>query len=180
MLPEDQRGNGDIKYFSRYALCARGLRDFLAKAGVPYFSLDAFRNIARQVLGNDRLFATCSWHTMYNAKKKGRVGTIKRYFGRTKARGPNWSGPCGGKRCAETCHLGRSRLRIQIVKEENGAFSWTLLKHIETGMCMFGRLGSNNPVEQQHAKQLKDRGQNPFKFLYAWVVEITKIEGEII
>ncbi|CAL6334494.1 unnamed protein product [Bathycoccus prasinos] len=41
MLPEDQRGNGDIKYFSRYALCARGLRDFLAKAGVPYFSFDA-------------------------------------------------------------------------------------------------------------------------------------------
>jgi len=41
MLPEDQRGNGDIKYFSRYALCARGLRDFLAKAGVPYFSHDA-------------------------------------------------------------------------------------------------------------------------------------------
>ena len=44
---------------------------------------------------------------------------------------------------------------------------------------MFERDGSNNPVEQQHAKQLKERGQHPWKFIYAWVAVI-KIEGEII
>ena len=259
MLPENERGNGDIKYFSRYALCARGLRDFLAKAGVPYFSFDAchsyhpyyrgvygnvvavadtkeasltncafalstddsehgglynalfdvikdgeneselieimkkklsvvisddndaFRNVARQVLGNDRQFATCSWHMMYNAKNKGKGWDDKTLF---------W--PYQGARTelerAERWEDVRQNLpprafeslRLQKVKEENGAFSWTLLKHIEAGMCMFGRSGSNNPVEQQHAKQLRNRGQNPFKFVYAWVEEVTKVEGEII
>ena len=41
MLPEEQRGNADIKFFSRYALCARGLRNFETEAGLPYFSFDA-------------------------------------------------------------------------------------------------------------------------------------------
>jgi hypothetical protein len=118
---------------------------------------------------------------MYNAKKKGKGWDDKTLFW------PYQGARSELERAVWWEALRRNlppraleSLRIQIVKEENGAFSWTLLKHIETGMCMFGRLGSNNPVEQQHAKQLKDRGQNPFKFLYAWVVEITKIEGEII
>ena len=45
---------------------------------------------------------------------------------------------------------------------------------------MFGRQGSNKPVEQLHAKQMKERGQNPFKFVYAWCEAVTKVEGEII
>jgi len=40
--------------------------------------------------------------------------------------------------------------------------------------------GSNNPAEQQHAKHLKDSRQNPFKFVYAWVAEVSKVEGEIV
>ncbi|CAL6334962.1 unnamed protein product [Bathycoccus prasinos] len=46
-------------------------------------------------------------------------------------------------------------------------------------MCMFGRSGSNNPVEQQHAK-LKDRGQNPLKFAIAWCDKVTKVEGKLL
>lgn len=42
---------------------------------------NALRAVAWQVLGNDRLFATCAFHMMHNAKKKGRVGTINCYFG---------------------------------------------------------------------------------------------------
>ena len=45
---------------------------------------------------------------------------------------------------------------------------------------MFGRQGSNNPVEQQHALQLKERGQNPYIFVNAWCKEVTKVEGKII
>ena len=56
-LPVNQRDgvNNDIKYFDRYALCAKGLRDFLAKAGVPYFSFDAchsYHPFYRGVYGN--------------------------------------------------------------------------------------------------------------------------------
>ena len=259
MLPEDQRGNGDIKYFSRYALCARGLRDFLAKAVVPYFSFDAchsyhlyyrgvfanvvalvdtkemsltncafalstddseygglynalfdvikdgqneselievmkkkrsvvisndnsaFRNVARQVLGNDRRFATCSWYMMYNAKKKGKGWDDKTLFWPYQGAQTELERAERWEELLQNLPRGAfESLRLQKVKEENGQFSWTLLKHIEAGMCMFGRQGSNNPVEQLHAKQLKDRGQNPFKFLFAWVAEVTKVEGEII
>ena len=45
---------------------------------------------------------------------------------------------------------------------------------------MFGRKGSNNPVEQKHAVQLKDRGQNPFHLANAWCDEVTKVEGKIL
>ena len=40
----------------------------------------AFRGAARQELGNDRRFATCSWHMMYNAKKKGKGWDEKTLF----------------------------------------------------------------------------------------------------
>ena len=55
-----------------------------------------------------------------------------------------------------------AHLRDQKAKEEreNGN-TWTALKHIETGMCMFDRCGANNPVEQLHARQVKHRGGNP-------------------
>jgi len=263
-LPVDQRGDdGDIKYFVRYALCARGLRDFLAKAGVPYFSFDAchsyhlyyrgvfgnvvalvdtkvdakdptltncafalstddsehgglynslfdvikdgenesplievmkkkssvlisddnpaFQRIARQELGNDRRFATCSWHMMNNAKKAGKGWDEKTLFwpyvgARTQfERDGHWEElrrvlPAGAF----------ASLARQKEKEENNQVSWTLLKHIDAGMCMFGRQGSNNPVEQLHAKQLKDRGQNPFKFAYAWIEGCIEMEAVII
>ena len=260
-LPVNQRDgvNNDIKYFDRYALCAKGLRDFLAKAGVPYFSFDAchsyhpfyrgvygnvvalvdtkeesltncafalstdnseqgflykalfdvikdgenqselidvmkkkssvaisddsvrFRGVAREDLGEARQFATCSWHLMNNAKKQGKGWDEKKLF---------W--PYQGARTqlerAERWERLRQRLpraafeslEKQKEKEENGQFSWTLLKHIDAGMCMFGRKGSNNPVEQQHAVQLKDRGQNPFNFANAWCDEVTKVEGKIL
>jgi len=259
MLPEEQRGNADIKFFSRYALCARGLRDFEAEAGLPYFSFDAchsyhpyyrgtygnavalvdtkresltncafalstddsentglytalfdiikdgenesplielmkkessvvisddstaFRGAARQELGNDRRFATCSWHMMYNAKKKGKGWDEKTLFW------PYQGARTEVERAARWAELGEAlppsafeSLRTQKVKEENGEFSWTLLKHIDAGMCMFGRDGSNNPVEQQHALQLKNRGQNPYVFVKAWCKEVTKVEGKIL
>ena len=66
----DQRGDdGDIKYFSRYALCARGLRDFLAKAGVPYFSFDAchsYHPYYRGMYGNVVALADTKRETLTN------------------------------------------------------------------------------------------------------------------
>ena len=41
---------------------------------------DRFRRITRQVLGNDRLFATCSWHMMNNAKEVGKGWDEKTLF----------------------------------------------------------------------------------------------------
>ncbi|CAL6337918.1 unnamed protein product [Bathycoccus prasinos] len=118
---------------------------------------------------------------MYNAKKEGKGWDGKTLFW------PYQGARTELERAKRREELRRvlpgsafESLRMQKVKEENGEFSWTLLKHIEAGMCMFGRQGSNNPAEQQHAKQLKDRGQNPFKFVYAWVAEVIKVEGEII
>ena len=53
-------------------------------------------------------------------------------------------------------------LREQKAKEEReNANTWTALKHMEAGMCMFDRCGANNPVEQFHAKLVRDRGENP-------------------
>jgi hypothetical protein len=263
-LPVDQRGDdGDIKYFSRYALCARGLRDFLAKAGVPYFSFDGchsyhpwyrgvfgnvvaladtkvdakdptltncafalstddsehgglynslfdvikdgenesplievmkkkssvvisddndrFRRIARQVLGNDRRFATCSWHMMNNAKKVGKGWDEKTLFWPYQGARTQFERDGHWEELRRVLPPGAfASLARQKEKEENGQFSWTLLQHIDAGMCMFGRQGSNNPVEQLHAKQLKDRGQNPFKFAYAWLEGCIEIEGVII
>lgn len=40
----------------------------------------AFRGAARRALGNDRRFGTCSWHVMYNAKKKGKGRDEKTLF----------------------------------------------------------------------------------------------------
>ena len=40
--------------------------------------------------------------------------------------------------------------------------------------------GANNPVEQPHSKQVKDRGSNPFQMLYAWCHAATEMEGAII
>ena len=50
-------------------------------------------------------------------------------------------------------------LREQKTKEEGeNANTWTALKHIEAVMCTFDRCGANNPVEQLHAKPVKERG----------------------
>jgi len=118
---------------------------------------------------------------MYNAKKKGKGWDETALFW------PYQGARTEVERAARWEQLGEAlppsafeSLRTQKVKEENGEFSWTLLKHIEAGMCMFGRDGSNNPVEQQHALQLKERGQNPYIFVNAWCKEVTKVEGKII
>ena len=103
-------------------------------------------------------------------RNKKKVGTRKSYFGRIKAHEHNLRGPSGCSVCAGKFES----LEKQKEKEENGQFSWTLLKHIDAGMCMFGRKGSNNPVEQQHAVQLKDRGQNPFHLANAWCDEVRR------
>ena len=35
------RVNNNIRYFAEYAICAKGIRDFVASVGVPFFSFDA-------------------------------------------------------------------------------------------------------------------------------------------
>jgi hypothetical protein len=72
-------------------------------------------------------------------------------------------------------------LRDQKDKEEReNANTWTALKHMEAGMCMFNRCGANNPVEQLHARQVKHRGGNPVAFLRHWCRGITYVEGKVI
>ena len=72
-------------------------------------------------------------------------------------------------------------LRDQKDKEEReNANTWTALKHMEAGMCMFNRCGANNPVEQLHARQVRERGDNPVAFLRHWCRGITNLEGRVI
>ena len=53
-------------------------------------------------------------------------------------------------------------LREQKAKEEReNANTWTALKHMEAGMYMFDRCGANNPVEQFHAKLVREGAQKP-------------------
>ena len=33
--------NDNIRYFAEYGICAKGIRDFVASVGVPFFSFDA-------------------------------------------------------------------------------------------------------------------------------------------
>ena len=66
-------------------------------------------------------------------------------------------------------------LREQKAKEEReNANTWTALKHMEAGMCMFNRCGANNPVEQL------ERGDNPVAFLRHWCRGNTNLEGKFI
>ena len=74
-----------------------------------------------------------------------------------------------------------SCLREQKTKEEReNANTWAARKHIEAGMCMFDRCGANNPVEQFHAKLVKERGDNPVAFLRHWCRGIMQLEGKVI
>jgi hypothetical protein len=72
-------------------------------------------------------------------------------------------------------------LREQKAKEEReNANTWTALKHMEAGMCMFDRCGANNPVEQFHAKLVQERGENPVAFLRLRCDDIEDLEGTFI
>ena len=248
-------------YFTEYGICAKGISDFVASVGVPFFSFDAchakhlyyrgvydnavalidteaesltnyeialttdpeskqeglyaslfkvmgsdeneselinrmkekssvvisddcpaFRSVAKAALGNDRRFASCAWHVMSNAKKKRSGWDEKELFwpyqqARTlQNRDMKWTAMMN-----KVPREAAAWLREQKTKEEReNANTWTALKHIEAGMCMFNRCGANNTVEQSNARQVKERGGNSVAFLRHWCQGITKLEGKLI
>jgi len=106
--------------------------------------VDAFHNAAHVALGNARRLASCAWHVMSNAKKKRGGWDEKKLFwpyqqARTLlARDMKWNAMMQQLPPEAFAHL-----RDQKVKEEreNGN-TWTALKHMEAGMCMFNRCGA--------------------------------------
>ena len=144
--------------------------------------VDAFHNAAKAALGNGRRLASCAWHVMNNAKKKRAGWDEKELFwpyqqARTlHTRDMKWTAMMNKVSPEAAAYLREQRAK----EERENANTWTALKHMEAGMCMFDRCGANNPVEQFHAKLVRERGENPAAFLRRWCEDVAQLEGTFI
>ena len=142
----------------------------------------AFHNAAKAALGNGRRLASCAWHVMSNAKKKrGGWDEKKLFWPYQQARTPLTRDMKWAAMMNKIPPEAAAYLREQKAKEEReNANTWTALKHMEAGMYMFDRCGANNPVEQFHAKLVRERGENPVAFLRRWCEDVAELESTFI
>ena len=115
-----------------------------------------FLNAARTTLGHQKPICTCSLHVKENTRKRCKTGWNEDLFWRLqKARSLR-------ERAAAWAAIERtfSQPEVNYLREQleydlsiHGR-PWTRFAHIQKQVCMFGRKGTNNPVEQVHSKQV--------------------------
>ena len=240
-----QNGN---KYFRRYEICATGIRNFVARVGIPFYSFDAcfskhlyytgvygnlvalvdtkaasltnvpvaltteeseleslysglfkvsgcnnadselakqmkeqlscvigdgapqFFNAAQSTLGIQKSIATCSLHVKENARKRCKSGWNEKLFWRLqKARSRRERDTAWADIQSTYSPAAVNYLRAQLDDDMSAhGRPWTRFAHRHKEICTFGRKGTNNPVEQEHSKQVPMRHHEPNRFLLSW------------
>ena len=241
-----QNGN---KYFDGYQICATGLRNFVAKVSVPFFSFDAcfskrtyykgvygnlvalvdtkadsltnvplalttdeseqeslyigllnisecnnadselakrmkesvscvigdgsaqLLNAANATLGHQKSICTCSFHVKENARKRCKTGWNEKLFWRLQQARSRMERNAACATIERTfSQPAVTYLRAQLDDDlSNHGRPWTRFAHMQRGICTFSRKGTNNPVEQVHAKQVPERHDEPLTLLRTWV-----------
>ena len=242
-----ERGNGN-KYFRGYEICATGIRNFVARVGIPFYSFDAcfskhlyytgvyrnlvalvdtkaasltnvpvaltteeseleslysglfkvsgcnnadselakqmkeqlscvigdgapqFFNAAQSTLGIQKSIATCSLHVKENARKRCKSGWNEKLFWRLqKARSRRERDTAWADIQSTYSPAAVNYLRAQLDDDMSAhGRPWTRFAHRHKEICTFGRKGTNNPVEQEHSKQVPMRHHEPNRFLLSW------------
>ena len=240
--------NGN-KYFGGYEICATGIRNFVAKVGIPFYSFDAcfskhlfykgvygnlvalvdtkadsltnvpvaltteeseleslysglfkvsecnnadselakqmkeplscvigdgasqFFNAAQRTLGFQKSIATCSLHVKENARKRCKTGWNEKLFWRlqtARSRRERDGARATIERTFSPAAVNYLRAELDREMSDRGR-PWTRFAHWHKGICTFGRKGTNNPVEQEHSRQVPHRHHEPNRFLRSWL-----------
>ncbi len=129
-----------------------------------------FFNPAQHTLGFQKSIATCSLHVKENARKRCKTGwNEKLFWNLQKARSRRERDAAWATIERPFSPAAVNYLRAQLDDEmSDRGRPWTRFAHRHEGICTFGRKGTNNPVEQEHSKQVLPRHHEPNRFLRAW------------
>jgi hypothetical protein len=148
----------------------------IGDGGVQFF------NAAQHTLGFQKSIATCSLHVKENARKRCKTGWNEKLFWRLQTARSRRERDAAWATIERTFSpLAVNYLRAQLDDEmSDRGRPWTRFAHRHKGICTFGRKGTNNPVEQEHSKQVPQRHHEPNRFLRTWCESVRDKENVIL